>query len=117
MTQRIIHFSLAALIAGAASLANASASEPRTSATSGDRYGYTFHNGPRDPYAEGARDPYAEGARGRADDGNGAISRMTDWLPDGSSHTASNGFSGVFAGMDRTGVSAPPDQDGKHTAG
>ncbi|WP_342052566.1 MULTISPECIES: hypothetical protein [unclassified Cupriavidus] len=109
MTQRIIHFSLAALIAGAASLANASASEPRTSATSGDRYGYTFHNGPRDPYAEGAR--------GRADDGNGAISRMTDWLPDGSSHTASNGFSGVFAGMDRTGVSAPPDQDGKHTAG
>lgn len=106
MTQRIIHFSLAALIAGAASLAHASASEPRTSATSGDRYGYTFHNGPRDPYTEGAR--------GRADEGNGSISRMTDWLPDGSSHTASNGFSGVLAGMDRSGVSAPPDQDGKH---
>ncbi|NYI00682.1 hypothetical protein [Cupriavidus plantarum] len=109
MTQRIIHFSLAALIAGAASLANAShasSAEPRTSATSGDRYGYTFHNAPRDPFTEGARR--------REGDGNGAISRLTDWLPDGASHSASNGFSGVLAGMDRSGVSAPPDQDGKH---
>ncbi|CAG2136221.1 hypothetical protein [Cupriavidus plantarum] len=105
MTQRIIHFSLAALIAGAASLANAShasSAEPRTSATSGDRYGYTFHNAPRDPFTEGARRR------------EGAISRLTDWLPDGASHSASNGFSGVLAGMDRSGVSAPPDQDGKH---
>lgn len=110
MTHRITRLTLATLLAGAASLANAAASEPRTSASAGDRYGYTFHNGPRDPYTEGAR--------GRGDmDGYGSISRMTDWSPDGSSHTAALPFDQQLAGMDRTGVSAPPDQDGKHAAG
>ncbi|AVA35929.1 hypothetical protein [Cupriavidus metallidurans] len=52
-----------------------------------DRYGYEMHIGKRDPYTDGAhgireRDPYTDGAHGSA------------------------GMN--LAGLDRTGVSAPP---------
>ena len=52
----------AALSACVLASAQANASGPRDSGIAGDRYGYTMHNGKRDPYSEGAnlgkRDPY-----------------------------------------------------------
>ena len=62
-----------------------------------DRYGYAMHNGKRDVFTEGAnvlekRDLYTDGAYG---------TRKPDPYTDGARTTA---------GLDRTGVSAPPDQ-------
>lgn len=115
MTNRFTKQLLAALIAGAASLATAYAADPRTMLEQ-DRYDYTFHNGPRSPYSDGARDTYTEGARTGRLDPNGSADRQTDWMPDGSSHAAFADvpFTVQVAGMDHTGVSAPPDQSGKH---
>lgn len=67
---------------------------------SADRYGYSMHNGKRDVFTEGAhgirqRDVYTDGAHG---------SRKPDPYYDGA--RAASGMN--LAGMDRTGVSAPP---------
>src|SRR5262249_28161094 len=112
MTTRFTKSLFAALLVGAASLATAHAADPR-SMLGQDRYDYTFHNGNRDTYTDGAR------SGERAQDMNGAagsaVQRQSDWMPDGNSHPAAIEvpFGAQLAGMDRTGVSAPPD--GKHT--
>ncbi|MGO4302056.1 hypothetical protein [Cupriavidus sp. RAF12] len=67
----------------------------------GDRYGYEMHNGRRDPFTDGAHgirkaDPYTDGALG---------TRKSDPFTDGANSVASGM---TLAGMDRTGVSAPP---------
>jgi len=66
-----------------------------------DRYGYVMRQGKPDPYTDGAngirnRDPYTDGAHGV---------RSRDPYTDGA-NSAAAGQS--VAGLDRTGVSAPP---------
>jgi len=67
-----------------------------------DRYGYEMHIGKRDPFTDGAhgirqRDVYTDGANGI---------RQRDVYTDGA-----RGAAGMnLAGMDRTGVSAPPER-------
>ena len=66
----------------------------------GDRYGYEMHNGKRDVFTEGAnaigkRDVYTDGAYGI---------HKPDPYTDGARSAATLNL----AGLDRTGVSAPP---------
>ncbi|WP_423198611.1 MULTISPECIES: hypothetical protein [unclassified Cupriavidus] len=101
----------AAFLLGAAALASAHAADPRA-LPAHDRDDDAFRTGPRDPYTDGARaSQHGDGI----EDTHGAVNRQTDWMPDGSSHAAALDvpFAGRLAGMDRTGVSAPPD--GKHS--
>ncbi|CAG9183239.1 hypothetical protein LMG23992_04938 [Cupriavidus laharis] len=68
---------------------------------SGDRYGYVMRQGKPDPYTDGAnvlgkRDPYTDGAN--------ALGKR-DPFTDGANRPATELN---LAGMDRSGVSAPP---------
>ncbi len=70
-----------------------------------DRYGYSLHNGKRDPFTEGAhvndkRDPFTDGAR---------INDRRDTFTDGANSAAA---AMDVAGLDRSGVSAPPAHSG-----
>ncbi|MFJ4292952.1 hypothetical protein ACIP1U_24725 [Cupriavidus sp. NPDC089707] len=70
--------------------------------TEADRYGYNLqHNGKRDPFTEGAhvngkRDPFTDGAH---------VNGKRDPFTDGANQPAAVMD---LAGLDRTGVSAPP---------
>ncbi|MDX6010163.1 hypothetical protein [Cupriavidus necator] len=87
--------SIAAL--GAAALASpAMAQGLNDRGVAADRYGYNLHNGKRDPFTDGARvndrrDPFTDGA-------NRAAAAME------------------VAGMDRSGVSAPPAHSGSRAS-
>ncbi len=68
---------------------------------SGDRYGYVMRQGKPDPFTDGANgirkpDPFADGAHG---------TRKPDPFTDGANNAAADLN---LAGMDRSGVSAPP---------
>ncbi|WP_432260570.1 hypothetical protein [Cupriavidus sp. TMH.W2] len=93
--------SIAAL--GAATLASAPAMAQglNVRGIDADRYGYNLHNGKRDPFTEGAhvngkRDPFTDGAR---------INDRRDPFTDGANSAAAGTD---VAGLDRSGVSAPP---------
>ncbi|WP_018310764.1 hypothetical protein [Cupriavidus sp. UYPR2.512] len=96
--------SIAAL--GAAALASpAMAQGLNDRGVAADRYGYNLHNGKRDPFTEGAhvngkRDPFTDGAR---------VNDRRDPFTDGANRAAA---AIEVAGMDRSGVSAPPAHGG-----
>ncbi|AOY94606.1 hypothetical protein BKK79_22020 [Cupriavidus sp. USMAA2-4] len=100
----------AALSACVLASAQANASGPRDSGIAGDRYGYTMHNGKRDPYSEGAnlgkRDPYSEGANlGKRDPYSEGARGNAPRDP----YSEGNRAGGMdLAGRDLTGVSAQP---------
>ncbi|WP_454738146.1 hypothetical protein [Cupriavidus necator] len=80
--------SIAAIGAGALACNAAAAQGLNDRGVAADRYGYSMHNGKRDPFTDGARvndkrDPFTDGA-------NRAAAGME------------------LAGMDRSGVSASP---------
>ena len=88
MFKALIATTITTTLLGASALAVAQPQQGlQDHGVSADRYGYEMHIGKRDPYTDGAhsireRDPYTDGARAAA------------------------GMN--LAGMDRTGVSAPP---------
>ncbi|KAI3596628.1 hypothetical protein D8I24_7233 [Cupriavidus necator H850] len=100
--------SIAAL--GAAALASpAMAQGLNDRGVAADRYGYNLHNGKRDPFTEGAhvngkRDPFTDGAR---------VNDRRDPFTDGANRAAA---AMEVAGMDRSGVSAPPAHSGSRTS-
>ncbi|MGN5476191.1 hypothetical protein ACTMU2_01685 [Cupriavidus basilensis] len=74
---------------------------------SGDRYGYVMRQGTPDPYTDGAhvlgkRDPYTDGAN--------ALGKR-DPFTDGANRPATELN---LAGMDHSGVSAPPAHSTSH---
>ena len=94
--------SIAALGASLLACGPAAAQGMNDQGTEADRYGYNLqHNGKRDPFTEGAhvngkRDPFTDGAH---------VNGKRDPFTDGANQPAA-GMD--LAGMDRTGVSAPP---------
>jgi hypothetical protein len=100
--------SIAAL--GAAALASpAMAQGLNDRGVAADRYGYNLHNGKRDPFTEcahvhGKRDPFTDGAR---------VNDRRDPFTDGANRAAA---AIEVAGMDRSGVSAPPAHSGSRVS-
>ncbi|WP_019451532.1 hypothetical protein [Cupriavidus sp. BIS7] len=100
MFKALIATTITTTLLGASALAVAQPQQDR--GVSADRYGYEMRVGTRDPYTDGAhgirqRDVYTDGANGI---------RQRDVYTDGARGAASLNL----AGMDRTGVSAPPEQ-------
>ncbi|SPK75972.1 conserved exported protein of unknown function (plasmid) [Cupriavidus taiwanensis] len=115
MKTATLHIILSSFILGASSmaLAPAHAQDVQSSAFAGDKYSYTFHAAKRDVFTDGAhgikqRDPFTDGARTTksadpfTDGAN--IQSPRDPFTDG----AHGADAATVAGMDRTGVSAPP---------
>lgn len=100
--------------------APAYAQDPKESSSAGDKYGYSFHQTKADVFTDGAHgvkrpDPYTDGAsiqspRNPFNDGAHA-SKQADPYTDGAKSSipkAMRACGSLLAGMDRTGVSAPP---------
>ncbi|MGO4326552.1 hypothetical protein AB4Z48_19475 [Cupriavidus sp. 2TAF22] len=90
----------ALLSASAIAALPAHAQGPKDSAGAGDKYGYVMRQGKADPFTEGrnvntARSSFTDGARAQG---------TRDPYTDGAHGAAAL----ELAGMDRTGVSAPP---------
>ena len=93
---------LSAITLGASAIAGQAAAQGmQDRGISGDRYGYVMRQGKPDPFTDGAnaigkRDPFTDG---------GHVTDKRDAFTDGG-HSAGAGLN--VAGMDHSGVSAPP---------